>query len=76
MENVAQRAVIKNHDFAEIRLDLSKILNVSPIAKGAVLAVVSSHEILALDLEPVDDWICIFLHRSGEYDEIVPFTDL
>jgi hypothetical protein len=50
MEDVAQGAVIKNHDFAEIRLDLSKILDISPIANSAVLPVVSSGEVLALHL--------------------------
>jgi hypothetical protein len=50
MEDVAQGAVVKNHDLAEIRLDLSKILDIGPIANSAVLPVVSSGEILALHL--------------------------
>jgi hypothetical protein len=62
MEYVAQGAVIKNHDFAEVWLDLSKIFDVGPVAEGAVLPVISPDKVLALDLEPVDDGIGIFLH--------------
>jgi hypothetical protein len=76
MENVAQGAVIKNHDFAEVRLNLSKILDVSPVTEGAVLPIVPSHEVLALDLKPIDDRIGILLYRSSEDDEIIPFTNL
>jgi hypothetical protein len=76
MEDVAQGAIVKNHDLAQIRLNLSKILDVSPVANSAVLAVVSPSEILALHLQPVDDRIGVFLNRSGEYNQVVPFTDL
>lgn len=76
VEHITQGAVIKNHDFAKIWLHLSEILDVSPVAKRAVLSVVSSGEVLALNLQPVDDRIGIFLHRGGEDDEVVPFTDL
>jgi hypothetical protein len=50
MEDVAQGAVIKNHDLAEIGLDLSKILDIGPTANSAVLPVVSPGEVLALHL--------------------------
>jgi hypothetical protein len=73
---VTNGAVIKNHDPAQIRLDLGEILDVDPIAKCAVLSIVSSSEVLALNLQPVDDRIGILLHRGGENDQIVPFTDL
>ena len=76
MEAVAQGAVIKNHDLAEIGLDLGEVLDVSPIANSAVLPVVSSREVLALHLQPVDDRVGILLDRSGEYDQVVPLTDL
>lgn len=76
MEYVAQRAVIKDHDFAEVRLDLSKIFDVRPVAEGAVLSIVPPHEVLALNLEPVDDGIGILLYRSSKDDEIIPFTNL
>lgn len=76
VKHIAQGAVIENHDFTEIRLDLSKILDVGPVTESAVLPVVSSDKILALHLQPVDDGIGVFLHRGGEYNEIVPFTDL
>jgi hypothetical protein len=50
MEDVAQGAIIKDHDLAEIGLDLSKILDIGPTANSAVLPVVSPGEILALHL--------------------------
>jgi hypothetical protein len=50
MEDVTQGAVIKNHDLAEIGLDLSQVLDISPIANSAVLPVVSPSEVLALHL--------------------------
>jgi hypothetical protein len=62
MENVAQRAVIKDHDLAEIRLDLGEIFDVGPVAEGAVLPIVSPHEVLALYFKPVDDRIGVFLY--------------
>lgn len=68
MENIAHWAVIENHNLAEIRLDLRKILDVRPVAKRAVLSIISPRKVLALYLEPVDYWIGVFLHRSGEYD--------
>jgi hypothetical protein len=50
MEDVAQGAIVQNHDLAQIRLNLSKVLDVSPVANSAVLAVVSPSEVLALHL--------------------------
>ena len=50
MENVAHGAIVKDHDFAEVRLDLSKIFDISPVAECAVLSIISSCEILALYL--------------------------
>ena len=76
MENVAQGAVVKNHDLAEIGLNLSKVLDVSPVTNSAVLSIVSACKVLALHLEPVNDGICVLLNRRGEYDQILPFTDL
>lgn len=66
MEDVAHRAVIKNHDFAEVRLDLGQILDVRPIAERAMLTVVPCSKVLALDLQPVDDRIGVLLQGSGE----------
>jgi hypothetical protein len=41
-----------------------------------MLPIVSSHEVFPLNLQPVNDRVGILLHRGGEYDEIVPLTDL
>jgi hypothetical protein len=62
MEDVAQGAVIKYHDLAEIRLDLGKVFDVSPIAERAVLPIVASHEVFTLDFQPVNNWVGVFLH--------------
>jgi hypothetical protein len=62
VEDVAQRAVVQNHDLAEIRLDLGEIFDVSPVAESAVLPIVSPHKVLALYLEPVDNRIGILLY--------------
>ena len=76
MKHIAQGTVIKNHDLTQVRLYLSKILDVGPVAECAVLSVVSSGEVLALNLQPVNDGISILLHRSSEDDQIVPLADL
>lgn len=76
MEYVTNGAVIKNHDLAQIRLDLGKVLDVGPVTERAVLSIVSPSKVFAFDFQPVDDRVGVLLHRGGEYDEIVPFTDL
>lgn len=76
MEDVAQGAVVKYHNLAQIWLDLGKILDVSPVANSAVLPVVSSCKVLALHLQPINDGISILLDRCGKYDQVVPFADL
>lgn len=55
---------------------MGKVFDVSPVAEGAVLPIVPPHEVLALDLKPVDDRVGILLYRSSEDDKIVPFTNL
>jgi hypothetical protein len=62
MENVAHGAVIEDHDFAQVGLNLSEIFDVGPVAKRAVLSIVSSSKVLALDFQPIDDRISVLLH--------------
>ena len=76
MEDVAQWAIVKYHDLAQIWFNLRKVLDVSPVANSAVLPVVSSCKVLALHLQPVDDRISILLDRCGKYNQVVPFADL
>jgi hypothetical protein len=76
MKHIAHGAVVNNHNFAQIWLDLSQVFNVGPIAKGAVLSIVSSCEVLALFLNQINDWVGVLLHGSGEDDEIVPLRYL
>ena len=76
MKYVTQGAVIKNHDFAQVGLNLGEVLDVSPIAEGAVLPIVSSHKVLALHFQPIDDRVGILLHGGSEDDKIIPLTNL
>lgn len=76
MEDVAQWAIVKYHDLAQVRFNLRKVLDVSPVANSAVLPVVSSCKVLALHLQPVDDGISVLLDGCGKYNQIVPFADL
>lgn len=76
MENIAHGAVVKNHDFAQVRFDLRQILDVCAIAKCAVLAVVSAAKVFAFTFDPINDGICVLLHRCSKHYEIVPFADL
>ena len=76
MENIAHGAVVEDHDFTQVRLDLCQILDVCAIAKGAVLAVVSAAKVFAFTFDPVDDGVRVLLHRCSKDYEIVPFADL
>jgi hypothetical protein len=76
VEDVAHGAVINDHDLAQIGLHLCQILDVSPIAKRAVLPIVSACKVLALCFEPINDGIGILLHRGSKDDEIIPFANL
>lgn len=76
VKNVAHGTVVQDHDFAEVRLDLSKILDVCAIAESAVLAIVAASKVLALDLQPVNDRVGVLLDRGCEDNKIVPFRDL
>lgn len=76
MEDITHRRVINDHDLTKVRLHLSEILDVCALAIGAVLAVVAADEVFALDFEPVDDGVRVFLDGGGEDDEVVPFADL
>lgn len=76
VECVTYRTIVKYHDLAQIRLDLTNVLDVGSISKCTVLTVVPSREILAFQLEPIDDRIGIFLDSRCKHNQIVPFTDL
>jgi hypothetical protein len=76
VKDVAHGTVVQDHDFAEVRLNLSKVLDVCAIAESAVLAVVAASKVLALDLQPVNDRIGVLLDRGREDNKIVPFRDL
>jgi hypothetical protein len=50
MEDVADRAVVDDHDLAEIRFDLREILDVSSIARRAMISIIASREIFTFGL--------------------------
>lgn len=75
MENVAQRAIIEYHDFAQVRLDRAQIFDICPISESAMLSIEPAREILPLLLKPIDDWICVFLYGSRENNKVVPFAN-
>jgi len=50
VEDVAHRAVINDHDSAQIRLHLGQVLDIGPIAECAMLPIIPSREVLALRL--------------------------
>lgn len=76
MENIAHGTVVEDHDFTQVRLDLCQVFDVCAITEGAVLAVVSAAKVLAFAFDPIDDGICILLHRCSEDYKVVPFTNL
>lgn len=76
VEYVAHRAVVQDHDPAEIWLDLTEVLDVCAVPKRTVLTIVPSTEIGPFSLQPVDYRISIFLNRRRENDEVVPFRYL
>lgn len=61
VKDIAHGAIINYHDFTQIRLDLSKVFNVGPISECAMLPVIPSYEVLAFDLEPVNNGVGVFL---------------
>lgn len=76
VEDIAHGTVINDHDLAQVGFNLGQVLDISPIAKRAVLPIVSSREVLALHFQPVNNRVGIFLHRGREYNQVVPFTNL
>jgi hypothetical protein len=76
MEEVAQRAVVEDHDLAKVWLDEAYILDVRVLALRAVVSVVARREELSLRLEPVYHRICVLLHRGCKDYELVPLRHL
>jgi len=76
VEDITHRAVIQDHDSAEVWLDLAKILDVCAVPERTVLTIVPSTEVGPFSLQPVDHRISILLNRRRENDEIVPLRHL
>ena len=76
MKHIAQRAIIEDHDLAEVGLDGAEVLDERAVSEGAVLSVVPRREELALRLQPVDHGIRVLLHRRREHHQVEPLADL
>lgn len=76
MKDVAHRAIVQDHDLAQIRLDLAKVFDIRAIAECAVLAIVASAEIGAFTFQPINDWVCVLLDRGGKDYKVIPLAYL
>jgi hypothetical protein len=76
MKNVAHGAIVYNHNFAQVWLDLSQVFDVCPIPESAMLPIIPPSKVFALYFKPVDDRVGVLLHRCRKNNQIVPFTDL
>lgn len=75
MEQIAQRAIVENHNLAKIRLHRTQVLDIRSLPICAVLTVVAGRKELALRLEPVNDGVRVLLDGCGEYNQVVPLAD-
>ena len=55
---------------------MAEIFDICPIAKSAMLSIVSTREVLPFLFEPVDDRIGILLHGGSEHNQVIPFAHL
>lgn len=76
VEHVAERAVVEDHDTAQVRLDGAQVLDKGAVPEGAVLPVVPAREVLAVRLQPVYDRVGVLLHRGREDDQVEPLAHL
>ena len=76
VENVAHWGIVDNHHLAQIRLDLTEILDVCAVPLRAMLSIVAGGKVLALQLQPVYHGIGIFLYRCSKDNQVVPLRHL
>ena len=72
VKHVAQRAVVQDHDLAQVGLDRTQVLDERPVSERTVLAVEPVGEVLSFRLEPVDHRVGILLHRRREDHQVEP----
>ena len=75
MKYVTHWTIIQNHNFAQIRFNARQVLDVRPIPKRTVLAIVPTNEKFPLLFQPVNHRICVLLNASRKHDELVPLAD-
>ena len=75
VKDVRYWTIVQNDDLAQIRLDAAQVLDVRAVAKGAVLPVEATSEVLLLLLQPINNWVGILLDGSCEDDYFVPLAD-
>jgi hypothetical protein len=76
VEYIAHGGIIDDHNLGEIGLYGRQIFYIRSVSMRAVLAVVTTLEILSILFQPIDNRICIFLYRCSKYNKIVPLRDL
>ena len=76
MEHVTQRAIVQDHNLAQIGLHRAEILDECSLSVCAVLPVIPPREELPLLFEPVDNGVRILLDRRREDDKVEPFAYL
>lgn len=75
VKHVTQRAIIQDHNLAQIRLHRTEVLDESAMAKRAVLSIVPGREVPTLSLQPVDHGVGILLHRRRKHHQVEPLAD-
>ena len=76
MKHVAQRTVVQNHNLAKVWFNRAQIFDEGAVPECTMLTVISTRKEFALLLQPVNDRIGVFLDRSSENNEVIPFADL
>lgn len=76
VKHIAQRTIVKNHNFAEIWFNRAQIFDERSIPICTMLAVESTRKEFPLLLQPIYDRIRVLLNRSSENNKIIPFANL
>lgn len=74
MEQIAQWAIVQNHDLAQIRLNRTQVFDIRSLSICAVLSIVSCREKLPFGLKPVDYRVGILLNRSSKNNQVEPLA--
>ena len=76
VEQVAQRAVVEDHDLAQVRLYRAKVLYKGSVPERTMLPIETAREILSVALEPIDYGVGVLLDGGGKDHQVVPLAHL